>query len=180
MITAFFLGGAVSKPIVIARPADIELVADPLRPHSVIDGTPQARSRRLAQSADGTASVMAWSCSAGRFNWHYTVDETLHIISGEVFVTDEKGETRRLGPGDMAFFPAGSRSTWYVPVEVRKLAVCRHSMPRLFGTLLRVWNNVVHRLSGYSAIFTDPEADSVPEQEQPSAASVRVERLTAR
>ena len=49
---------------------------------------------------------MAWSCSAGRFNWHYTVDETVHIISGEVFVTDHKGETHRLGPGDMAFFPA--------------------------------------------------------------------------
>ncbi len=26
---------------------------------------------------------------AGRFKWHYTVDETIHLISGEVFVTDE-------------------------------------------------------------------------------------------
>ena len=94
---------------------------------------------------------MAWSCTAGRFNWHYTVDEALHIISGEVFVTDDKGQTRRLGPGDMVFFPAGSRSIWHVPNEVSKIAFCRHSMPRPFGTLLRTWNKLVRRLTGFSA-----------------------------
>ena len=58
---------------------------------------------------------MAWSCTAGRFTWNYIIDETLHVISGEAFVTDEKGEVRRLGPGDMVYFPAGSRSNWYIP-----------------------------------------------------------------
>jgi uncharacterized cupin superfamily protein len=43
--------------------------------------------------------------------WHYAVDETVHIISGEVIVTDEQGRVHRLGPGDMAFFPAGSHSS---------------------------------------------------------------------
>jgi uncharacterized protein len=123
----------MSEPIVFAAPADIELAPDPIRPNWIIEGKPEARSRRLAESADGTSSVMAWSCTAGRFTWCYAVDETVHIISGEVFVTDGSGATRRLGPGDMAFFPAGSRSTWTIPNEVRKLAVCRHSMPRLFG-----------------------------------------------
>lgn len=170
----------MSKPIVFACPADIELAADPICPHWVIDGEPQARSRRLAESADGTSSVMAWSCSAGRFNWHYTVDETVHIISGEVFVTDHKGETHRLGPGDMAFFPAGSRSAWYVPVEVRKLAVCRHNMPRLFGLLLRAWNKVAYRLSGYSVIFAEPEGDRTPQPEQQVATRLGPERITAR
>ena len=127
----------MSDSVTFAAPADIELLDDPIRPHWIIEGTPQARSKRLAQSADGTAMIMAWSCTAGRFEWHYTVDETVHIISGEVHVTDEKGEIRRLGPGDMAFFPAGSRSIWHVPHRVRKLAVCRHSMPRPLGTMLR-------------------------------------------
>ena len=36
--------------------------------------------------------------------------------------------------------------------EVRKLAMCRHKMPRPFGTLLRVWNNLIDRLTGFSAI----------------------------
>jgi uncharacterized protein len=132
----------MSRPVVFAAPADIELVPDPIYSRWIIEGTPQARSRCLALSADGTSSVMAWSCTAGRFHWYYKVDEVVHIISGEVFVTDEKGEIRRLGPGDMAFFPAGSHSVWHVPEEVRKLAVCRHSMPRPFGTLLRGWNKV--------------------------------------
>jgi uncharacterized cupin superfamily protein len=136
----------VSEPVVFTAPADIELSADPIRPQWIIEGTPQARSKRLAQSADGTSMIMAWSCTAGRFEWHYAVDETVHIISGEVHVTDEKGEIRRLGPGDMAFFPAGSRSIWHVPHRVRKLAVCRHSMPRPLGTVLRAWNKFVETL----------------------------------
>jgi len=92
---------------------------------------------------------MAWSCTAGRFNWHYSVDETLHIVSGEVFVTDEKGQTHRLGAGDMVFFPAGTSSVWNVPNFVRKIAFCRHSMPRPCGLLLRVWNKVARRLTGF-------------------------------
>jgi uncharacterized cupin superfamily protein len=115
--------------VVIAEPATVDLVPDPIRPEWIIEGTPQARSKPLAHSRDGASSVMAWSCTAGRFNWHYTVDETVHNISGEVYITNERSEVCRLGPGDMAFFPAGSRSTWQVPVEVRKLAVCRHNMP---------------------------------------------------
>jgi hypothetical protein len=87
---------------------------------------------------------MAWSCTAGRFNWHYTVDETVHIISGEVYITNERNEACRLGPGDMAFFPAGSRSTWRVPVEVRKLAVCRQHMPWPIGFAVRVLNKATN------------------------------------
>jgi uncharacterized cupin superfamily protein len=170
------MGADLSRPILFARPSDIELAADPIRPNWVIDGEPQARSRRLAESADGTSSVRAWSCSAGRFNWQYTVDETVHIISGEVFVTDHNGKTERLGPGDMAFFPAGSRSNWYVPVEVRKLAVCRHNMPTLFGILLRVWNKLAYRLSDYSVMFTEPEADREFKPEQ-TVARTQTERV---
>lgn len=103
----------------------------------------------LARSADGTSSVVAWSCSAGRFNWYYNVDETLHIISGAAFVIDERGEVHRLAPGDVVFFPAGSRSLWYIPKEVRKLAVCRHSMPRPVGLLLKIWNLLHSRLTGF-------------------------------
>src|SRR5262249_56582480 len=116
--------------IVIAPPAAVELSPAPIPESWILFGTPEARSRQLARSEDGASSVMAWSCTAGRFNWQYMVDETVHIISGEVFITNEKGEECRLGPGDMAFFPAGTHSVWRVPVAVRKLAVCRQAMPR--------------------------------------------------
>jgi uncharacterized cupin superfamily protein len=87
----------MSEPIAFSAPADVDLVPDPIRPNWIIEGKPEARSRRLAESTDGTSSVMAWSCTAGRFRWCYAVDETVHIISGEVFVTDGSGATRRLG-----------------------------------------------------------------------------------
>src|SRR6202167_1508241 len=142
------LENSVSQTVIFAAPAEVELAPAPIPAHWIVDGTLQAYSKRLATSADGTSSIMAWSCTPGRFKWLYNVDETLHIISGEIFVTSEKGESRRLGPGDMAFFPAGSRSIWHVTKEVRKLAFCRHSMPRPLGYALRVWNKLAAILSG--------------------------------
>jgi uncharacterized protein len=150
----------MSASVVFAAPADVELAPAPIPADWIIEGTPQARSKRLATSADGTSSVMAWSCTAGRFNWHYAVDEAIHIISGEVFVTNESGESHRLGPGDMVFFPAGSHSTWYVPHEVRKFAVCRHSMPRPCGFALRAWNRLANLLSGTSGNALDSGANA--------------------
>lgn len=141
----------MTLPVVFAAPADIELDPDPIRADWVIEGNPQVRSKYLARSVDGASSVVAWSCTAGRFVWCYKVDEMLHVISCEVFVTDEKGMIRRLGPGDMAFFPAGARSVWHVTHEVRKLAMCRHRLPRPFGPLLRAWNNLRHQLTDFSA-----------------------------
>ena len=138
----------MSHPVVFAVPADIELAAAPIPPHWITEGAPVAKSKRLGTSADGTASIMAWSCTPGRFTWRYTVDEIIHIISGEISVTDENGQSRRLVAGDMVFFPAGSVSHWHVIKEVRKLAVCRQSMPRLFGLALRIWNKLAALLGG--------------------------------
>jgi len=161
------------QPIVIAPPAEVELAAAPIPSAWILAGTPEARSRQLARSRDGASSVMAWSCTAGRFNWQYSVDETVHIISGEVFITDEKGEERRLGPGDMAFFPAGSTSMWRVPVAVRKLAVCRQAMPYPFGLALRVWNKIVRMLKTIFWPAEDMPADALAPQ--PAASGVRAE-----
>lgn len=136
------------NPVIFAAPANVDLTPAPIPSDWIIEGNPQARSKRLAASADGTSTVMAWSCTAGRFKWHYTVDETIHLISGEVFVTDENDNVRRVGPGDMVFFPAGSVSTWYIPDHVRKLAVCRQSMPRLAGFALRAFNKLVSIITG--------------------------------
>jgi len=161
------------QSIVIAQPAVGELAPAPIPASWILSGTPEARSRQLARSQDGASSVMAWSCTAGRFNWQYTVDETVHIISGEVFITNEKGEECRIGPGDMAFFPAGSRSTWRVPVEVRKLAVCRQAMPSAFGFGLRAWNKAARTML---AIFWPPEetVDPLAPKAAPAAAPAQL------
>jgi uncharacterized protein len=87
----------MSQAIVIADPSSVALGPAPIDPGWILEGTPEARARELARSGDGTSVVAAWSCTAGRFRWHYRVDETVHIISGEVFVTKEDGAERRLG-----------------------------------------------------------------------------------
>jgi uncharacterized protein len=147
----------VSAPVVTVSAADAELDPAPIPSDWIIEGTPQTRSTRLAVSTDRTSSTIVWSCTAGRFNWHYTVDETLYVMSGEVLVTNEKGEVRRLGPGDMAHFPAGSHSIWYVPDYVKKIAFCRHSLPLHFGFALRVWNKLSRILTGSSAVGSQLE-----------------------
>lgn len=158
----FVLETAVSPRVVFADPATVELSDAPIPQDWIIEGRPEARSRRLGTSADGAASIMAWSCTAGRFHWYYSVDETIHFISGEVFVTDEKGEVHRLGAGDMVFFPAGTHSIWHVTKEVRKLAVCRHAMPFMFGFALRVWNKL-------SSLLRGPAEDADPLSATPAA-----------
>ncbi len=137
--------------IIFADPTTVALDPVPITPGWVVEGTPQARARELARSADGTSVVIAWSCTAGQFNWRYSVDETVHVISGEVFITDESGTERRLGPGDMAFFPAGSRGRWRVPVAVRKLAVCRHALPKPLGFAIRAWRKLIALATGESS-----------------------------
>jgi hypothetical protein len=57
------------------------------------------------------------------------------------------------GAGQLA---ALGPATWHssrlaIPNEVRKLAVCRHGMPRPFGHVLRAWNKAVDILTGFSA-----------------------------
>ena len=133
--------------IVIEAAASADLEPAPISPDWILAGTPQARSKLLAKSHDRTSSIMVWECTAGRFNWHYSEDETVVVISGEVFITSEKGEERRLGQGDMGFFPAGSSCTWRINDRVKKVAVLRKDMPLALGFGVRVWNKAL-RIAG--------------------------------
>ena len=128
--------------IVTANSATVELDPSSFPAEWVLEGNPQARSKVIARSRDGAMSVIAWSCTKGRFRWQYLVDEMVHILSGEVIIVDHTQTERRLGPGDTAFFPAGSWSVWHVTQDVRKIAACRVEVPMLVVLALRIWNRV--------------------------------------
>ena len=87
----------------------------PIKPEWILGGSPEAWYKDVAISRDGMSELVVWECSAGLFEWHYKKDESLIVISGEAFVTTENYRELRLGPGDVAFFPAGTSSTWRVP-----------------------------------------------------------------
>jgi len=132
---------------IILEAADlVALDPAPISPDWILAGTPQARSKLLAKSHDGTSSIMVWECTAGRFNWHYSEDETVVIISGEVFIRSAKGEETRLGQGDVGFFPAGSSCTWRINDRVKKVAVLRKDMPLALGFGVRLWNKALRLL----------------------------------
>jgi hypothetical protein len=128
--------------VITANPATVELAPSPFPAEWVLEGCPQAHATAIAHSRDGAMTVIAWSCTKGRFRWQYHVDEMLHILSGEVVITDHCGAERRLGPGDTAFFPAGSASDWHVVRDVRKIAVCHVAVPKVVGLGLRVWSKL--------------------------------------
>jgi len=145
----------IIESIVTINPAEVELEPAPFPENWILEGHPQARSRQIARSRDRTMNIVVWSCTRGRFRWLYFADEIVHVISGEVFITDHTGTERRLGPGDTAFFPAGSCSVWRVPEEVRKVAVSRAALPKLAGLVVRIWNRISRRirLSQWPAIL---------------------------
>jgi uncharacterized cupin superfamily protein len=131
----------MSQPGFLAATPDlIELQLAPITPEWILSGAPQARSREVSRSADGASNTMIWDCTAGTFRWYFGVDETVHIIDGEVFVKDDMGNSRLLRAGDVGFFPAGTWMTWRVDNYVRKVAFLRHPLPQPFGALLRVFN----------------------------------------
>ena len=59
--------------------------------------------------------------------------------------------------------PPAAAALWHVTEDVRKLAVCRHSMPRPVGFALRAWNKLVAILSGPAEadpLESNPAADT--------------------
>jgi uncharacterized cupin superfamily protein len=110
--------------------SSLRLNPSPINPEWVLEGEPMARNRLLSSSTDGNASTLVWDCTAGRFNWHYGVDETIYVIEGSVVLKDQAGVSRRVSAGDTFFFPAGTVFEWTVEKYIRKVAFCLSPMPR--------------------------------------------------
>lgn len=109
----------------------VDLTDSPISDGQIITGTPVARSTRLSGSADGSSSTYIWDCTAGRFNWHYRIDETAYVIDGSVLIKDQTGRSQTVNAGDTIFFPAGSSAEWTVERYVRKVAFLRAPVPRI-------------------------------------------------
>lgn len=50
----------------------------------------------------------------GPFRYDFELNETIHVVEGEVVITVDGGPTLELGPGDIASFAAGSSATWRI------------------------------------------------------------------
>lgn len=133
----------MDQSIVVSATNATDLAPAPIAKSWILSGTPEARNKMLAQSADRTSYIMVWECTPGEFNWHYTDDETVVLLSGEVFISNGSGAERRAGPGDMVFFPAGCSAKWRITDRVRKVAVLRNALPMPMSLGLRAYNKVM-------------------------------------
>lgn len=134
-----------TRPVSFAN-TSVDLAPSPINPAWIIEGRPTARNRILSRSADGTACTIVWDCGSGKFNWHYDFDETVHFLEGSVTIEDGHGPARRLGPGDVIFFPAGSHAVWTVESYIRKIAYCRKILPAPVGSLIKAARAVKHMI----------------------------------
>jgi uncharacterized cupin superfamily protein len=123
-------------------------IAAPINASWILAGEPVARLALLSSSADGTASTYYWDCTAGRFNWYYAFDETLHILEGFVTLKAPSGSLRRVVAGDTVFFPAGSQAEWTVDQYIRKLAFCRTPLPDYLISVRNIGRKVKRLVTG--------------------------------
>jgi uncharacterized protein len=135
------------NPIVVTSTSTVTLESSPISSDWILAGMPKARSKMLSKSRDGTTRIVAWDCSPGEFVWHYAEDETVVVLSGEAFITNDAGEECRLAEGHVAFFPGGTSSKWRVTRPITKVALLRKDLPRPLGFGVRVWHLLL-RLSG--------------------------------
>jgi uncharacterized cupin superfamily protein len=139
------------EKIVAAHIDAVALKPAPINPDWVVAGSPVARAGEIARSTDGTTLSAVWDCTAGTFDWHFGVDETVHIVEGEVEVSAPGFGPRMLRSGDAALFRAGTIARWRVPAYVKKIAYCRHPLPRPLGFALRAFGRIRSVLSGRQA-----------------------------
>jgi len=135
----------LANSIVVANADMANDAPTSVNPGWILNGRPEHRIKQLAHSRDRFSHSVAWDCTAGLFEWHYSEDETLVVLTGEAFICVNSEKERRIGPGDVVFFPAGSSAVWRVPEYIRKVAFMRRPIPppfgfgvRALGALLRI------------------------------------------
>jgi uncharacterized protein len=137
------------KSIVAATLDSVELEPAQIPPEWILSGAPQTRSKMLVRTHDWLENIVVWECTPGSYRWTYNQDEAVFVLSGEGIMTNDKGEERRFGPGDMGFFPAGTTCTWQHPVYFKKVAVLKESMWSPLGFCFKVWSKLL-RMIGLS------------------------------
>lgn len=131
-----------------AEPASEVAVHRPLtefqvNPEWVIDGKPNFRASEVRRSHDGRAVTGLWACDGpSTFEWRFWIDETVHLIEGQVEVSYQ-GRQFTLKPGDTATFLAGTRSVWHVPQYARKTFSLHEP-----GRLVRLWRRLNGQTQG--------------------------------
>lgn len=121
---------------------NVDLKPSPIEPSWIIEGNPEARNCALSTSTDGAARTLIWSCTEGKFNWYYDVDETIVILEGSIVLESDGMPPKRYGVGDVIFFRNGAHAKWHVEGYVKKVAFFRATNPLGLGLAVRAVNKL--------------------------------------
>jgi hypothetical protein len=133
------------EPLIRFAARDVPLKPLPINSSWIEGGSPEASGALLATSDDGAASVVLWACTAGRFTWRYSTDETIYFLDGDVTIAAPGVPARRFVAGDTIHFSRGSVATWTIDAHVRKIAFLRRAPPRRIAQALRAARDLVER-----------------------------------
>ncbi len=108
----------------------------------IVSGTPQTRGAPVTTSTDGAMWVEVWDCTAGSFNWHYDLHETIHIVDGGATIVDADGTVWDAKPGDVITFRRDTSAFWTVPTYIRKVAFLYRPLPFTGGIPRSMWDRL--------------------------------------
>ncbi len=139
--------------ITAVDPGAVRFRPAPIREDWLIGGHPTAMAAEVAHTADDSTHVYIWKTTAGRFHWYYQADELVTVLDGDVFISEGTGPERHLGPGAIAFFPAGAATIWRVPDHLRKVATLRRPLPGPIARVVAAIRTVKHWLHPANPAF---------------------------
>lgn len=141
---------------------NMDLKPSPIEPSWILEGNPEARSRELSTSACGTTRTLIWSCTEGKFNWYYDVDETIMILEGSIVLESEGMPPRRYGVGDVILYRHGAHVKWHVEHHVKKIAFFRQTLPFGLGYVVRAINKLKRMVFVPGGRRSAPQQDPAP------------------
>jgi uncharacterized cupin superfamily protein len=87
----------------------------------LIGPTPQCRANNIFEDTASPLRIGVWdSTPYARGGRPHKVHELMHILEGQVALTDDDGETITVKPGDTVFVIQGAPCAWVSDVYVRK------------------------------------------------------------
>ena len=88
------------------------------------EGTPEGKGMVLIENKDEGTNIGMWKCTPGVYRWDYDYEEYVHLLKGEVTVTEIGGSTYTLKAGDTAHFPKGTKTIWKIKEPIQKVFFC--------------------------------------------------------
>ena len=83
---------------------------------------PGTEMHELVHDGDIWVGMTRILSTDGPIAWSPEHRESVHVLEGSVRIEFDDGRDEiRLGPGDLASFPAGARMTWHVTTPFREL-----------------------------------------------------------